>query len=193
MLTTSLAGSYDMIEDSSVSIPAERLIREVFRARYAQHKPYYELLNGAAVQKPLPTRLHSILQFVLAVLLKELGFKSRPELTLAIDETWEPTPDVCGILGPEEDPYPTQAIAVAIEVLSPDDRFTRVVQKCRKYAEWGVLDILVYDPVDREVWYWDPVTGGLIESRDRFKFHSLPVQIVHEEVFRRLDDELREH
>jgi len=171
-----------------MSIAAEKLTREVFRERYAQHKPYYELLDGAAVQKALPTRLHSILQFVLSIILKELGFKSRPELTLAIDETWEPTPDVCGLLGPEEDPYPTRAIAVAIEVLSPDDRFTRVVQKCRKYAEWGIPDILVYDPVDREVWYWDPVSGGLLESRDTYQFHSRPVQIFHDEIFRRLDE-----
>lgn len=161
-----------------------------FRERFAQHKPTYELLDGVPVQKTLPTRLHSILQFVLAVLLKEIGFKSRPELTLAIDDAWEPTPDVCGILGAEEDPYPTHAIAVAIEVLSPDDRFTRVIQKCRKYAEWGIPDILVYDPVGREVWHWDTVTGGLRESRDSYQFKSLPVTISHSEVFRRLDEEL---
>jgi Uma2 family endonuclease len=69
------------------------------------------------------------------MMLKELGFKSRPELTLAIDESWEPRPDVGGILGPEEDPYPTPAVAVAIEVLSPEDRFTRVIQKCRKCSQ----------------------------------------------------------
>ena len=106
-----------------MSVAVDRMTRERFRATYAQRKPNYELLGGEAVQKSLPTRLHSILQFVLSVMLKELGFKSRPELTLAIDESWEPTPDVCGLLGSEEDPYPTRAVAVAIEVLSPDDRF----------------------------------------------------------------------
>ncbi len=175
-----------------MSIAAEKLTRHAFREMYEQRKPYYELLDGAAVQKSVPTRLHSILQFVLAVLLKELGFKSRPELTLAIDETWEPTSDVCGVLGPEEDPYPSHAVAVAIEVLSRDDRFTRVIQKCRKYAQWGIPDILVYDPAGRDVWYWDAVTGGLIESRQTYKFQSLPVEISHDEVFRRLEDELRQ-
>ena len=179
-------------EFSSMSVAIEKLTRDAFREIYAQRKPYYELLDGAAVQKSLPTRLHSILQFVLLGLLKELGFKSRPELTLAIDETWEPTPDVCGVLGVEEDPYPTHAIAVAIEVLSPDDRFTRVIQKCRKYAEWGIQDILVYDPVGRDVWYWDPVTGGLIESKATYRFSSRPVELFHDEVFRRLEDELRQ-
>lgn len=174
-----------------MSVAAEKLTRERFRALYAQRKPNYELLDGEAVQKPLPTRLHSILQFVLSVMLKELGFKSRPELTLAINESWEPTPDVCGIIGPEQDPYPTHAVAVAIEVLSPDDRFTRVIQKCRKYAEWGVPDILVYDPVGREAWYWDTATSDLIHTRESYHFRSRPVELIHQEVFRRLDEELQ--
>jgi Uma2 family endonuclease len=175
-----------------MSVAAEKLTRERFRATYAQRKPYYELLDGEAVQKSLPTRLHSVLQFVLSVMLKELGFKSRPELTLAIDESWEPTPDVCGVVGAEEDPYPTHAVAVAIEVLSPDDRFMRVIQKCRKYAAWGVQDILVYDPVGREAWYWDTATGDLIQTKESYRFHSQPVELMQKEVFRRMDEELRQ-
>lgn len=163
-----------------------------FRVLYSQGKPYYELLAGEVVQKPAPTRLHSILQFVLCVMLKELGFKSRPELTLAIDDSWEPTPDVCGIIGPEEDPYPTRAVAVAIEILSPDDRFTRIIQKCRKYAEWGIPDILVYDPAGREAWHWDTLTGDLIRMKERYRFRSRPVELVQSEVFRRLDEELNQ-
>jgi len=174
-----------------MSAIAEKLSPELFREMYAHRKPYFELLAGEAVQKALPTKLHSILQFVLAVMLKELGFKSRPELTLAIDESWEPTPDVCGIIGPEEDPYPTRAIAVAIEVLSPDDRFTRVIQKCRKYADWGVRDILVFDPAGREAWCWDAASGDLTRIKDNYRFHSLPVELIQKEVFRRLDAELQ--
>ncbi len=174
-----------------MSAATERLTPERFREIYARRKPYFELLDGDAVQKPLPTRLHSVLQFVLSLMLKELGFKSRPELTIAIDESWEPTPDVCGIIGLEQDPYPTQPIAVAIEILSPDDRFTRIIQKCRKYAEWGVADILVFDPVAREAWYWDPATGDLSRIIESYKFRSRPVELTRKEVFRRFDDELR--
>ena len=175
-----------------MSVASEKLTRERFRTIYAQRKPPYELLDGVAVQKSLPPRLHSILQLVLSLMLKDLGFKSRPELTLAIDESWEPTPDVCGITGPEQDPYPTDAVAVAIEILSPDDRFTRVVQKCRKYAEWGVPDILVFDPLGREGWYWDPVIGDLIRIKESYRFQSRPVELIQRNVFLRLDEELRQ-
>lgn len=169
----------------------EQLTSRRFRELYGQRKPNFELLDGEAIQKALPTKFHSILQFVLCLILKELGFKSRPELTLAIDERWEPTPDVCGILGPEEDPYPTHAVAVAIEILSPEDRFLRVIQKCRKYAEWGVEDILVFDPVNRHAWSWNMSAGDLTRIKESYKFQSKAAQITLNDVFHRFDDELK--
>lgn len=170
---------------------AEQLTPQRFREMYAQRKPNFELLDGEAIQKSLPTKFHSVLQFVLCLMLKELGFKSRPELTLAIDERWEPTPDVCGIIGPEEDPYPTHAVAVAIEVLSPDDRFLRVIQKCRKYAEWGVKDILVFDPVNRQAWHWNTSTGDLTGIKQSYAFQSQAAELTLNDVFRRFDEELQ--
>lgn len=171
---------------------SEKLTAGTFHELYADRKPYFELLDGEAVQKALGTRLHSVLQLLLCVMLEELGFECRPELTLAIDEAWRPIPDVCGIAGLEEDdPYPTHAVAVAIEVLSPNDRFTRVIQKCRKYAQWGIKDILVFDPVGREAWYWDAVAGDLTHIKDSYRFQSRPVELIQKEVFRRFDDKLR--
>ena len=174
-----------------MSAVTHKLTLERFREIYAEVKPNFELLDGAAVQKAMPTKLHSILQFVLALMLKELGFKSRPELTLAINDSWAPTPDVCGIIGPEEDLYPTHAVAVAIEILSPDDRFIRLIEKCRKYAEWGITDMLVFDPIGREAWYWNNATGDLVSIKNSYSFHSRPVELSLAEVFERLDNELR--
>jgi Uma2 family endonuclease len=174
-----------------MSAIAEKLTASEFRVRFSTRKPNYELLSGEAVQKPLPTKLHSILQFVLAVMLKELGFKARPELTLAIDDSWEPTPDVSGILGAEEGPYPTSATAVAIEVLSPDDRYTRVVQKCRKYAEWGIKDILIFDPVERAAWRWDHASSSIWPISDSYTFCSLPAKLNLQQLWQRMQDELQ--
>ena len=114
---------------------SEKLTSPTFRETYAEKKPYFELLDGEVVQKAFSTRLHSILQLALQLMLRELGFKARPELTLAINESWEPVPDVCGILGPEEDPYPTRAIAVAIEILSRPDRGREMGKRARQNAK----------------------------------------------------------
>jgi Uma2 family endonuclease len=174
-----------------MSVLAEKLTAQRFQELYGQEKPYFELLDGEAVQKSVATKLHSLLQLVLCLILKEMGLQSWPELTLAIDESWRPTPDVCGTIGPVEDPYPAHAVAVAIEILSPDDRFTRVIQKCRKYAEWGIQDILVFDPIGREAWFWDVAGRDLIGVKESYRFRSQPVDLTLKEVFSRMDEELR--
>jgi hypothetical protein len=70
-----------------VSTVAYRLTAQQFREKYAGSKPYFELLAGEAIQKTVPTGAHAVLQFILCLMLRELGFKSLPELTLAIDES----------------------------------------------------------------------------------------------------------
>jgi Uma2 family endonuclease len=168
----------------------DELTRERFRDTYVDCKPYYELLNGEALQKAVPTKLHSVLQTVLVFLLKELGFKPRTELTLAIDEKWEPIPDVCGVLGPDDgEPYPTRPIPLVIEILSPKDPFTRVIEKCRKYSAWGVPDILVFDPLGRQAWHWDTAADDLAEIPQDYSFRSSSAELNLAEVFRRLDAE----
>ena len=166
----------------------EKLTAKRFHELFADEKPYFELLHGEAVRKSPGTKLHSKLQLVLCLILAALGFKSWPELTLDIDDSWQPVPDVCGSIAPVEDPYPTQAVAVAIEILSPNDRFTRVVQKCRKYAEWGIKDILVVDPVGREGWHWDTTNGDLARIQESYRFQSRPVELALTDVFRRMDE-----
>jgi Uma2 family endonuclease len=174
-----------------MNVVAEKLTLEQFRATYAESKPYYELLDGEAVQKAMPTKPHSYLQLVLCYILKELGYKAGPELTLAMSEKWEPVPDVCGLLGhSDKEPYPTRPIPVAIEILSPDDRFTRVIKKCRRYAEWGIADILVFDPIGREAWFWDKSSDDLARIQQTYLFKSKPVQLTLAGVFHRLDAEL---
>jgi Uma2 family endonuclease len=131
-----------------MSLLEEKLTRDKFRKLYQDCKPSYELIEGRLEQKALGSRRHASLQGILFRMLQELGFRSYVELSLAISEDWEPIPDVAGVVGPEtEEVYQSEPPAVAIEILSPSDRFTLLDQKCRRYAGWGIRDILVFDPV----------------------------------------------
>ncbi len=181
------------MKQAHMGVATEKLTSKRFRELFDDEKPYFELLDGEAVQKSLASNLHSILQLVLCLMLRELGFKSRPELTLDIDDFWQPIPDVCGSIGPVEHPYPTHAVAVAIEILSPKDPFTRVVRKCKKYAQWGVQDILVFDPLAREAWYWDGPAGNLARIEETYSFRSRIASLKVSDVFRRMDDEVDEN
>jgi Uma2 family endonuclease len=172
-----------------MSVVTEKLTRARFRELYADQKPNWELIDGIPEQKALGSKRHACLQGILGRILEELGFRGYTELTLEVSETWEPVPDVTGILGPETDEvYQSQPPAVVIEILSPSDRFMLVDQKCRKYAEWNIPDILVFDPERRMGWYWDrSLDGGLVRF-ETYRFSSRrDVELSLSEVFRRLD------
>ena len=129
----------------------EALSLEAFHARYAGEKPYFEYWNGEAVQKTFPTRLHSVVQGKLVSLLGAMGYDSGLEITIKLDPAYELVPDVIAAEGRITDPYPTEPFEVVIEILSPDDQFSRVLQKCRLYETLGIRQIVLVDPRDRVV------------------------------------------
>ncbi len=137
------------------AVEEQKLSLEVFHERFGGEKPYFEYWDGEAVQKAMPTRLHSLIQMIVAALLYRLGFDSGPEVTLKLDPDYEFTPDVIAAEGAIGDPYPTEPFEVAIEILSPADPFSRVLRKCRLYEKWGIRQVVVIDPKARLVWVFE--------------------------------------
>ncbi len=175
-----------------MSAVTERLSLEQFRKTYGEDvKPYYEYWDGEAIQKAMPTKLHALLQKILTTVLEELGLYSYPELTLRIDPNWEPVPDVAATLKNFDGPYPTAAVDVVVEVLSPPDAFILLEEKCERYAAMGVTDILVFDPVDRKAWSWDRTMKSLIRvSEANLPLRSNGSKIDLADLWRRFDSRL---
>jgi Uma2 family endonuclease len=166
---------------------------EEFRQRYAEEKPYYEYWFVEAIQKSVPTWLHCLLQAILAEFFTQAGYRSGPELELRIDSDWQPKADVAAALVVER-PYPTKPIDVVAEILSPDDRMSRVFEKCRQYARIGITKIFVLDPDSKSAWEWDRTTGNL----ERISAMNLPngqviaIADVWSELDRRADPEIHQ-
>jgi len=98
-----------------------------FHTRYDGEKPYFEYWDGEAFQKSLPDLRHSMVQRKLTNLLEALGYESYLEITIKLDPAYELIPDV--IAGESiADPYPTEPFEVVVEILSPDDPFSRVLR-----------------------------------------------------------------
>jgi Uma2 family endonuclease len=158
-----------------------------FRERYAEEKPYFEYWFGEAVQKSVPTWLHVLLQQILGEFFTRAGYKAGPELELRIDPDWQPKADVAASLAVEQ-PYPTKPIDVVAEILSPDDRMSRVFDKCRHYERIGIPAVFVLDPDGRRAWRW----SGETENPERVASLDLPngariaILAVWEELARRL-------
>lgn len=49
----------------------------------------------------------------------------------------------------------------------------------------------MFDPAGRDAWYWDATTGDLRGIKEAYAFRSGPVELLRQEVFRRLDEEVQ--
>lgn len=125
---------------------------EEFHRIYAGAKPNHEYWFGEVTAKSKPTSLHGVVQFAMMLLLLARGWKPASEVTLKIGPEAELVPDVIATRGKLELPYPTRAVEICIEIMSPDDRLNRIVEKGRRYLDWGVTYVWIIDPVARTAW-----------------------------------------
>ena len=95
-----------------------------------------------------------MLQGILVELLRHVGFKAASEVKLEIAPGFHPVPDVVATAGPIENPYPTKALEVVIEILFDEDPMSRLLTKCRTYQAWGFQQIYVVDLAARLVFRW---------------------------------------
>ena len=114
-------------------------------------KPYCEYRDGEVSSKAMPTKLHSLIQYALLMLLRNQGVQPLPELTVRISPTRYLVPDVV-VTGDFPGPYPTEPVLLCCEILSPEDRLGAMLGKCEEYHAWGVPFCWVIDPVKRTAW-----------------------------------------
>ena len=120
-------------------------------------KPNREYRDGVLYPKAMPTKSHSIIQRVLLMLLQNQGVSAFPELTLCVSATKYLIPGVA-VADDFPGPYPTEAVRLCCEILSPDDRLGTMLAKCEEYHAWGVPFCWVIDPVKRGAWEYH--SGG---------------------------------
>jgi len=118
--------------------------------------------DGELVERALPDHPHSKVQnnacvfFSLLRKVDKLPFHSRPELRHRVRPGRFLIPDVA-VFWPEEpnEAVPSKPPLIVIEILSPDDTMSRVLDKLREYLAWGVPHIWFVDPYRRELAVYD--------------------------------------
>ena len=118
-------------------------------------KPNCEYIDGVLVQKPMPTWMHSELQYQIAYMIRTFfpRFEAMPELTVRIDAKRYLIPDLAvQERGTRQRPYAVTPIHLCIEIVSPEDRMSEVFAKCETYHEWGTLITWIVDPQSRRAW-----------------------------------------
>jgi Uma2 family endonuclease len=162
-------------------------------------QPASEILFGRVVQKARPTSKHAVSQRRVAAFLfawcDEAGFVGT-EQEFRIGPPGEPArslvPDVCyfpigegGLTAILTAEYPTEAPMLAVEVLSPDDRITRVMHKVDVLRRSGTTIVMLVHPDDRTLAIFDADTSRTLEGDATFTHPLLPgLMIPLEALFR---------
>jgi Uma2 family endonuclease len=133
-----------MLMSSTTLVPVEEYLR-------FSEKPNCEYREGVLYPKPMPTTFHGLLEFMLVVMLRNLGLQAAPEVSVKLSPTKFLVPDVIAarVL---QSPYPTEPVLLCCEIQSPEDRLGTMLAKCEEYHAWGVPFCWVIDPVKRTGW-----------------------------------------
>lgn len=153
-----------------------KLTLSQFQEQFGHSAHAYEFWYGDAIPKSIPTWVHGLLQAILVQLLKEAGFYSASEVELRIDPDAQPRPDVIAAKRKPSGRYPTQAVDVVVEIVSDDESFPHLKDKCRKYKAWGFEHVYIIDPSDRSVIEWN---GSLVETNN---LAGIPVARIWQEL-----------
>ena len=161
---------------TSTLMPVEEYLR-------LTEKPYREYRGGDVSAKAMPTKLHSVIQYALLMLLRNQGVQPLPELTVRISASKYLVPDVV-VTDDFPGPYPTEPVLLCCEILSPEDRLGATLSKCEEYHAWGVPFCWVIDPVKRTAWEYH-LSGEPLRVAESLRAGELAVNL--DELFAALD------
>ncbi len=119
-----------------------------------------EYIDGELVDRSLPNNTHSetLLGLITAFLrLKErLPLHPRPELRLRVAPGRYRILDLAVYAG--EKPtgeVPSEPPLIAVEIVSPDDRYDDLMSRLQQYHDWGVRHVWLVDPQLRRLYVFE--------------------------------------
>lgn len=114
----------------------------------SSYDPDLEYIDGVLEERHTGDWLHSLVQrnLIVALSRKYPGVFAVPELRSQTKSTRYRLPDVCVLLSPPKTKFLVDAAFLTIEILSEDDKMTKVMEKLDEYEAKGVPNIWLIDP-----------------------------------------------
>ena len=133
-------------------------VEEYLRTSY---EPDCEYVDGEVLERNVGEKSHSKVQKRLTVLLAgrevELGIFVLQEWRMRTRESRYTIPDFVIVSGPEPDEKVLSTPPlVCVEILSPEDRMSRMQRKITEYLDFGVRYVWVLDPESKEAFVYTP-------------------------------------
>ena len=170
---------------ASILVPISEYLRTVYR-------PDCDYVDGEVQQRNLGEVPHSGLQgFFIAIFFnhrKTWGVRALPEQRVQVSRSRFRIPDICVLkLGASPDPILRTPPLLCIEILSPEDTFSRTQERIADYTAMGVEHVWLIDPIRRRIWVTESKTQCELEA-DALTVPGTPIRIAVADIFAELDD-----
>jgi Uma2 family endonuclease len=171
--------------EAAVLVPISEYVHTVYR-------PDCDYVDGEVQERNLGELDHSDLQgSLLQLLAKEESrrfVRANAELRVQVSATRYRVPDVCvrAVTAPREQILRTPPL-LCIEILSPEDRISRVRERVSDFLKMGVREVWLVDPASRSVSVCVGQTSTEYASGE-LAVPTTPVRIRVEDIFAVLNE-----
>jgi Uma2 family endonuclease len=121
--------------------------------------PDVDFVEGALEERNAGEKEHGTLQGRVWFLLKKLGAAAFLETRLRISATRYRVPDICAYAAEPNESIFTAPPLLCVEILSPDDRMSRILRVVDDYLSIGALSVWVLDPLEKKAFASDSANG----------------------------------
>jgi|ERR1035437_8503309 Uma2 family endonuclease len=160
-------------------IPVEVYLTTVYR-------PDCDYVDGEVLERTLGEREHSYVQMALGSYFftrrKSWSIEVYPEQRVQVRPNRFRIPDVCVVLGGTKEKIFTAPPFLCVEILSPEDRMSRVWERINDYFEMGVPNVWIIDPETRVAHIARP-TGDLLRVTDTLRTTDPVLEVPLSEIF----------
>jgi len=150
------------------------------------HRPVPEYSEGGLIERGMPTFEHAETQLSIGALFRRMDKGLRlhvsTEQHVRLAEGHYRVLDVAVFQGDKPAGIPSTPPLVDVEILSPDDRLSAIVERFSQLREWGVKHLWLVDPVQRAL----SVFGNhSLREVEVFEIHELSITVTPADIFGR--------
>lgn len=163
--------------------PSEITVEEYLTTVY---RPDCDYVDGHIEERNLGEKKHSKIQgWMIGILLQRVqgDIDVLPEMRVQITPSRFRIPDVC-LAEQSDEQILTKPPLLCVEVLSPEDRMSRVQARIREYFAMGVPCVWVLDPETRQAFISTPAEGLREVKNGVLTTANPPLEVRLDEVFR---------
>jgi Uma2 family endonuclease len=149
-----------------MAIATQMSVEEYLRTSF---RPDCEYVDGEVLDRNVGEKSHSKVQWRLMSFFEkhqaEMGVFALQEWRFKVTDRHYRVPDFTIVAGPEPDePVLITRPLVCVEILSPEDRTSRMLKKIADYLNYGVRYVWVLDPRTRQAFVY--TDSGVHEVKD---------------------------